>query len=669
MSPKYWSVAVNAPLMEALTYLDNKDIEGIKPGVFVEVPLGKRRATGLVLRDSAAPSEFVAKPIAAVLPESFEVDEGYLRWIEWIAQYYFFPVGQVASLILPPLLKKGTRKKKNLFESVPKGVAEPLRLTEEQENCIKAIQQHVGFKTHLLFGVTGSGKTEVYLNLFSKTLEQGRSGLFLVPEISLTPQLVRRFVQRFGDNVGVIHSHLTDRERTDQWWDMVEEKKKILIGARSALFCPLKNLGLIVLDEEHEPSFKQEERLKYHARDAAIRLGQIRGCPVVLGSATPSLESWNNVKEGKFEIHRMSSRVESRKMPNVEIVDLKDVKKTDDLPFWLSQNLHDGIVSSLQKREQVALFLNRRGVANIVLCPLCGKTEGCPNCDISLTLHSRTHLICHYCDFHKPLPEACSTCREGQLTPLGLGTEKVEEDIRRSFPQARVARADRDEITSREDLESLISNMENGEIDILIGTQMIAKGLDFARLNLVGLVLADVGFNLPDFRASERSFQLLVQVSGRSGRHLAADQDPGKVIVQTYNPEHPSLQYAQFTDYEGFAGYELQNRKELGYPPTGRLVSIRLQSQKLGAVEEACHRLLHRAELLKTKDPRFQELELLGPTQAALAKLRGYFRFHMLIKAKNVTVLHLFLKRLSYKTDWLPSGVRWMLDVDPIHLL
>jgi primosomal protein N' (replication factor Y) len=464
----------------------------------------------------------------------------------------------------------------------------PPVMTEEQHASFESISKFKTFSSHLVFGVTGSGKTEIYLRLLEKVLEEGKTGIVLVPEISLTPQLIQRFSRRFGDKIAALHSQLTDRERTTQWWDIIEGRKRILVGARSALFCPIQNLGLIIVDEEHEPSYKQDEKLKYNGRDAAVMLAKQADCPIVLGSATPSLETWKNAVEKKYHLHTLKNRVANRSLPDMLVVDLREEKASEEaqklkeekyshLPFWMSPLLFEKMRSTLDDGYQAALFLNRRGVAQMVLCPACGHTRECPNCDINLTLHHHTHLVCHYCDYHESLKNKCPDCSEGHLEAMGLGTELLENDLAKLFPDKKIARADRDEIQTRTDLEDLILGMEEGTIDILVGTQMIAKGLDFPKLKLVGLVLADVGFNLPDFRATERSFQLITQMSGRSGRHVKPGESPGTVVIQTYNPEHESLVFAQKHDFEGFAQQELNNRSALSYPPVGKLLGFRLQ--------------------------------------------------------------------------------------------
>ncbi|MFP5520227.1 MAG: primosomal protein N', partial [Bdellovibrionia bacterium] len=552
-------------------------------------------------------------------------------------------------------------------------------LTREQAQAIETIRLNEGFATHLLLGVTGSGKTEVYLRLLENVLARGKTGLVLVPEISLTPQLIQRFARRFGDKIAALHSQLTDRERTNQWWEVVSGQKQILIGARSALFCPIPNLDLIVVDEEHEPSFKQEEKLKYHGRDAAVMMGKLLNIPVVLGSATPSLETWNNVLEKRYKLHELKNRVGDRALPEVKVVDLR--KSEDDeqekdrkkyythLPFWLSPELYEEINYTLANKEQVALFLNRRGLAQMVLCPACGHTVQCPNCDINLTLHAGAHLVCHYCDYHENFKTKCSDCREGELEAIGLGTELIEKDLARLYPEASIARADRDEISNRAELEELVSKMEDGSTDILVGTQMIAKGLDFPKLKVVGLILADVGFNLPDFRATERSFQLITQMSGRAGRHVKEGERAGQVFIQTYNTEHESVTFSVKHDFFGFAEHELEVRKALNYPPFGRLAGVRVQGAKLDQAERMSQLFAHRCRQLKEQFKIYNEIEVLGPAEAPLAKLRNQFRFHVLIKAPNAQLLNTFCRQALGTEDWIVAGVKISVDVDPMNLL
>lgn len=673
-----WRVAVDVPLPEPLTY---KFSENIQRGQLVNVPLARRRVKGLVLGNAEKTSDFEVKEIESIDSEYAPLPEPFIKWLEWLSQYYIHPIGQVVQSAFPPLKKTEKMRQSKRAPVVPQLESDTaLDLTKEQRTCFESISKFNNFSTHLLFGVTGSGKTEVYLRLLDNVLKSGKRGLVLVPEISLTPQLIQRFARRFGDKIAAMHSQLTEREKTNQWWDIVEGRKSILIGARSALFCPIENLGLIIVDEEHEPSFKQDEKLKYNARDAAVMMGKMMNCPVVLGSATPSLETWKNAQDGKYHLHTLRHRVANRSLPEVEVIDLRKQKTDDDkqkkikekfshLPFWMSPNLYERMEEVLARGDQAALFLNRRGVAQMVLCPACGHTRECPNCDISLTLHAHSHLICHYCDYHENFKTKCPDCHEGELKAIGLGTELLESDLTRLFPDKKIARADRDEIQNRVHLEDLIANMESGEIDILVGTQMIAKGLDFPKLKLVGLVLADVGFNLPDFRATERSFQLITQMSGRSGRHVKEGESPGLVIIQTFNTEHDSITFARNHDFEGFAQHELEIRSQLQYPPIGRLVSIRIQGTHLGKVEETASLLARRARALKTHFSQYSRIEILGPAEAPLSKLRGQFRFHLLIKSSQNSSVNSFSRQLLGNQDWIPSGIRILIDIDPMSLL
>lgn len=685
MSEVLIRVAVDAPLYQALTY-QWKFSTAPTRGLSVRVPLGRRETTGVILSpptvgDSEA-SDYKLKAVNSLFEDERPILPGpFLDWLEWLADYYVHPIGHVTALAFPPLKKakkllSGEKRKSKRAPVIAEMAATAApKLMPEQTKVCADIKTEGGFAVHLIHGVTGSGKTEIYMHLLEKVITKNKTGLMLVPEIALTPQLVNRFVGRFGDKVAVIHSHLTPREKTNQWWAMQSGEKKILIGARSALFCPIPDLGLIVIDEEHEGSYKQEEKLKYHARDAAVMLGKHFDIPVILGSATPSLESWHNSQTGKYTYHQLKNRVSDRPLPQTEVVDLRVERKNKkdnfvELPYWLSESLHAKIAETLEKKEQVALFLNRRGVAQSVLCGECGFIHMCPNCAISLTLHSKRNLVCHYCDYAELMQEICPHCKQGEIVALGLGTEQIETDLGKLFPEAKLARADRDEVQNREELESMISKMENRETDILIGTQMIAKGLDFTGLTLVGLVLADVGFNMPDFRAVERSYQLLTQVSGRSGRHV---EDGGQVVIQTYNPEYEALQMVLHGNFKQFADGELKVREELNYPPFGRLAGIRIQSTKDDRAHHTAEQLALRAERLKKTNENYRDIQILGPAPAPLHKLRGKFRYHVLLKAaqkaNQANRLSQFCKQLLGDQKWVAAGTKVQVDVDPIHLM
>lgn len=677
-SENVWKVAVEAPLPFALSYGVPDDLQNdarLKRGQCVNVPLGKRTVAGVLLGPGEVDGSFAIKNIVGFEESRPILPETFLQWIEWLARYYIHPIGSVVESIFPPLAKATKARQASRKASVTPELQrdQPHELTAEQRQVIGDIQNKSGFHVHLVHGVTGSGKTEIYMRLLQDVVARGQQGIVLVPEISLTPQLIERFSRRLGNAVAVIHSHLTPREKTDQWWAMLEGKKQILIGARSALFCPLPQLGMIVVDEEHESSFKQDEKLKYHARDAAIMLAKYSNCPIVLGSATPSLESWHNARAGRFELHQLKARVADRLLPEIEVVDMREErdqrKQTGalDLPFWMSKALYSALSETLDKGQQAALFLNRRGVAQAVVCPACGFTPECPNCAVKLTLHGRSHLLCHYCDYHQSMTEHCSNCPDGEPKPIGVGTESVENDLAKLFPSKRIARMDRDEISTREDLEEIIRRVENRDVDILVGTQMIAKGLDFPGLTLVGLVMADVAFNLPDFRASERSFQLLTQVAGRSGRHL--DSGRGRVLIQTYNPDHPSILYTCQHDFEGFAQFELGFREALGYPPFHRLAGFRIQGMDLDKVTKTSRQLRSHAERLKQSSALFAHVEILGPAQAPLAKLRNQFRWQLVVKAPDPTTLGGFCRALTNDQEWIPAGIKISADIDAVHLL
>lgn len=680
MNPKklYVQVAVKAPLMDALTYeVSLLDFPNICLGMSVEVPLGKRKVIGLVVSSStelAKENTFKVKSIIGISQERPILNQNIIKWLVWLSDYYRHPIGQVCEMIYPPLKKKGRSSSKKIIVPEIDEAYTPPDLNEIQKSIVSEIRQSDSFGAHYLYGVTGSGKTEVYIDLIKACLQKGKSAFFLVPEISLTPQLIFRFAQKVGKDIAVIHSHLTDREKTDQWWLALEGKKKLLIGARSALFCPLPNLGLIILDEEHESSFKQDEKLKYHARDAALMRASIEQCPVIMGSATPSIEAWNNIKIGKYKVYPMKQRIKNIPLPNFEVVNIQQEKNApklysdQNIPFWMSKRLFDELSIALDKNEQAALFLNRRGLAKTVINPVSGESPKCPNCEISLCLHSGHYVVCHYCDYSVAVSKIQEDLGGEELVPLGLGTELIEKDLQVLFSHKKIARADRDEISNRADLEALIESMEKGDIDILVGTQMIAKGLDFKNLNLVGIVLADIGFNMPDFRALEKSFQLITQVGGRAGRHLK--EGAGRVIVQTFSPENQALKYAVERNFEDFANYELNMRKKLFYPPFSKMVRIRFESERLEVLLDALDLVEKRYKDLSQKNSEYSKLQKLGPAQSPLAKLRNKYRYFLIIKASDHIVLNKFLKQLCFQSKkWLSSRVKMLIDVDPYNMM
>lgn len=675
MTPKCWDIAVDAPIPQLLTYAEPEDLYGkIEAGASVLVPLRGRKVKGLVVEEHRKESSFVVRPISEVEEQFPPLSPAMMSWLKFLSEYYLYPLGRMVRSVHPPLKKRGRQRKSAKAPVLPEVERDEKKiLTDEQQKVVEALQGDLNkFATHLIFGVTGSGKTEIYLQLIEKVLKEGKQALVLVPEISLTPQLIQRFTARFGAQVSVLHSQLTDREKTDQWWTAVEGHSDVVIGARSALFCPLPRLGLVVVDEEHESSFKQEESLRYHARDAAIMRAKLEGCPILLGSATPSLESWHRAQEGAYTLHTLKQRATGMKLPLVEIIDMKaerqergDLAWNDLRPSWMSHALYHHLARCLESGEQAALFLNRRGVAPAVVGPQTGHSPHCPNCDISLTLHGAQYLVCHYCNYSSTTSREAAALGEEELLPLGLGTEQVEADLKQLFPKARLARADRDEITTREQLEELIRQVEQGDVDFLVGTQMISKGLDFPHLSLVALVLADVGFNLPDFRAVEKSFQLLTQVSGRAGRH----RQQGLVLIQTLNSQHPCLEFVPQHDYESFAAFELQMRQALSYPPWGKLCAFRTLSL---SDSEAHGVSLQLAQASRTwlQREKLDSVEILGPSPCPLAKIRNRYRHQLLLKSSNPRDLRrLSFALLNYFQSLKLSGVQLQVDMDPQNLM
>jgi len=565
------------------------------------------------------------------------------------------------------------KKRKDPGEAPANGP--PLSLTGEQRDAYSAIEQSLGaagFQPFLLYGVTGSGKTEVYLRAMERAREAGKQSLILVPEISLTPQLLDRVNARFPGRVGVLHSALTHGERWREWWRIIRGEVDVVVGARSAIFAPLPALGLIVVDEEHDPSYKQEEGLKYNARDIAVVRAKILGCPVVLGSATPAIESYENCRAERYTLLELTRRVEQRPLPEVTTVDLRDTwaagrpgTNGSKVPL-LSPDLIDALRDNLARRRQSLVFLNRRGFANFLQCRLCGFVLRCDHCTVTLTFHKREHIVlCHHCGWRRPAPETCPHCAADAFLPVGFGTEQLEQEITEFFPDARIARMDRDTTVRRGSHERLIRKWQKGEIDILMGTQMITKGHDVSGVTLVGAVLADLSFNLPDFRAAERTFQLLSQVAGRAGR----GSDPGRVIIQTYNPDHYALQRVLTHDYTGFFADEVAFRRELNYPPFSRLVHLRLEGPKPLEIEGKAKRL---GEWLREECRRnvrsYPDIEVLGPAPAPIVKLRGRFRWQILLKGKLSAPL---LALAAGAQARLPRTAlaRLHVDVDPYNML
>ncbi len=597
--------------------------------------------------------------------------------------------------LLSPLERRGfiqiTRAQtvRNPLGSESIAPTQPLRLNPAQSTAFAEIQKVLTSRTvggvsnpdaehpptFLLHGVTGSGKTEVYMQAMADVLENGKSVIVLVPEISLTPQTASRFVGRFGARVALLHSRLSDGERYDQWHRIQKGEADIVIGPRSAIFAPVQKLGMLIIDEEHSDSYKSDTAPRYHAREVAQKRGALANCPVLLGSATPSLESFHRTRNGSYRLLSLPDRVFDRKMPDVHIVDMRNEFKKGNRTIF-SELLRSSIEERLVRREQIILFLNRRGYATYVFCRTCGYVERCDNCSISLTYHRETQrLVCHHCGSKRPTQQACPQCSSDAIRFFRGGTEAVEEEVHKLYPNARVKRFDADSTARKNAHRQILAEFEQQKIDILIGTQMVSKGLDFPNVTLVGVIAADTALNLPDFRASEQTFSLLTQVAGRSGR---ADLE-GMVVIQTYMPEHYSIEAAQKHDYLDFYAQEVVARDALRYPPFAHVATLLLRGKDEQAVIEAAHAARDQLEIWQTDREHASQLpkavetsvEILGPAPAPLSKIEGKFRWHLLLRSTYPEKIAQLFKRFTDEPPTIikSKAIEFVIDIDPTNTL
>ncbi len=645
---------------------------------------------------TSPPSESISiKPILQQLDAEPLINEDLFQFLEWVANYYFHPIGLVVSEAMPPAIISAYKGRQRAVSkpfkpgtkapefSVWSGKNIPSALTRDQKTALALIEEALElnrYKTFLLHGVTGCGKTEVYIRAAKDVLARGRQVLVLVPEIAMTAQIVGRFLNYFASSLSVLHSGLTPSERRNQWSRIRNGESKIVIGTRSAVFAPLENIGLIVVDEEHDPSYKQDEHLRYHGRDLAVIRGKLSNAVVVLGSATPSLSSMHNVAQGKYQLLSMPQRIAGRPMPEIVIVDRSrkegkisspEIKK----PSWLSTRLYEEMRITFDKGEQVLLFLNRRGFAPYVFCPECGHVFRCKACDVTMTLHRASEkevadvatgrLCCHYCGAEHLAMPVCPKCQGLSAIAAGYGTQRIASELGKLFPEKKIARLDRDTASSRKKMETLLHNFHNRSIDCLVGTQMVTKGHDFPYLTLVGVIAADQSLNFPEYHASERTFQILLQVSGRPGRNTL----PGKVVIQTHNPHHYVFKHLEGHDFDGFAQEEMSRRKALGYPPFGRLINLRFSGKNRKRVETSANlavSILKKAALSYS----FKGLEILGPAPSPLSRIKGRYRYQVLIKGLSLADVRKACSFvLQHKTTLCPSSVKMDLDVDPQRLL
>ncbi|MGI8847420.1 MAG: replication restart helicase PriA [Candidatus Dormibacteria bacterium] len=638
--------------------LEMRDL--VVPGMRVEVPFGKRRLTGLVAA-RVERSDHETRPIGAVLDKAPLLDSHRLGLAQWISERYCSPIGEVVKAMLP----KGIRGARAVTASRrgPRTESHALRvardaepdsapeLTANQRAAVAPLLEAVAAHRHrrvLLHGVTGSGKTEVYLRAIAAVRDQQRQAIVMVPEIALTPQMISRFAARFPRRLAVIHSALTDAERAREWQRARDGLVDVVVGSRSSVFAPLPDLGIIVVDEEDASAYKQDRVPRYHAVEVALELARRLDVPVVLGSATPRVETFYRAHTGDLELATLAARITGRELPPIEVVDLREELRAGNRSP-LSQVLERAVLACQVAGGQSILYLNRRGSASVVLCRGCGEALGCPNCSVSLVYHaSRGRCDCHYCGSSRSLPDVCPHCGSSSIRALGMGTERLQLEVAQRFPSLRLLRMDRDTTQTRDAYFDIYESFRRGDADCLIGTQMIAKGWDLGNVQLVGIVNADTSLHFPDYRSGEVTFSLLTQVAGRAGR----GDEPARVILQTYSPEHYAVRHATSHDYLGFAREEIRVRRDLRFPPYARLVTCTVAHARDGAAEGACRQAVTDLSAILGAEVG---LDVLGPTPAFLHRLRGQHRWQFTIRGEAI----------ERAFPHLPGGRGWSIDVDP----
>jgi primosomal protein N' (replication factor Y) len=657
-------VALEVPVAKLFDYLVD-DSMSASPGDRVVVPFGARDRVGVVIEvgDGSAVASTRLKPVKRILEDAPRLSADWLDQMRFLSSYYQRPLGETVAGALPPRLrslKALPKKRKEAAEAEPPH--SPLYVpgpspNPDQAQAIERIGGAFGsFRTFLLHGITGSGKTEVYLRLIAKVIARGQQALALVPEIGLTPQLEARFRHAFpGARIAVLHSALEETARTHGWLDAARGEAQIVLGTRLAVLTPMPRLGLVVVDEEHDPSFKQQEGLRYSGRDAAIQRAKLAGCPVVLGTATPSLETWQNARAGRYELLTLPARaVPGARLPAVRTVDLR----AEVVEHGLAKTVIEAIRARLARTEQSLVFINRRGYAPVLSCEACGWAAGCKRCSARLVLHSTDRrLRCHHCGAEEAIPRACPTCGNVDLKPLGRGTQRIEETLTGIFPDARILRIDRDNSRKRGELARTLEGIERGEGDILVGTQLLAKGHDFPNLTLVAVLNADSALLSTDYRSAERLFATLAQVGGRSGRR----EQPGEVLIQTRFPGHPMYQALMRHDYAGFAASQLAERESAGFPPFVFEAALRAEATTLAA---SMAFLNAAARLVAVPEG----VQIYDPVAHVITRRAGYERAQLVVQSHSRPALQAFLAEWNAALPAsAPSGLRWHLDVDPIE--
>lgn len=672
------------PLRESFVYGIPADLmEEVRPGCQVVVPFRSRSLRGFVIEVFAGDPPKGLRQIKAL--KGVAVDDRVMELARWAAEYYVAPIGEVLKAAVPsPVTRVRLPARREERSTVPeRGLS--LKPTVRQRAILETVDGNLGhddFEVILLQGVTGSGKTFVYCKAAAGVIEKGGSCLVLVPEISMSTQLVDRFREFFGEEVVISHSGLSASERYLSWLKAGSGEARVVVGARSAVFSPIVNLKLIIVDEEHEPSYKQSDVPRYNARDVAVKRGQMEKCLVLLGTATPSLESYNNALTGKYKMLRLPSRIDSRPMASVKVVDLKSKpaggRPGEEAPasgdgaagspagWLLSETLKSKMKERLERGEQVILFINRRGHSTFVQCRDCGESFRCPRCEVTLTFHTNPHrLFCHYCGYSSGSSDKCPKCSGSNFWFGGVGTQKVESEIKRMFPDVGVLRMDVDSTRRKGSQRSMVETFSSGEASVLLGTQMVAKGFDFPGVTLVGVIYADTQLNLPDFRAAERTFQLLTQVAGRAGRGVL----PGEVIIQTFLPEHPSLKAAAKQDFELFCKGELADRGELFFPPFSRMIDVSFTAIDENEVVQCAARVKRGLEEW-LRGEGIKSVDVMGPAPYPLARLRGKSRWHITLRGGVLPELRTGLGALRAIAEReRPAGMAVGLDVDPLQLM
>jgi primosomal protein N' (replication factor Y) (superfamily II helicase) len=656
-----------------------KDLQDkARVGSQVLAPFGSAKRVGYVVGFVETSDVKGIRDIAEVLSPYPLFSRDSVELAKWMAEYYNSFFITALKTVMPPGMVKiekralKTKRKKPLYPVIVDGklqmtdkwerpAAQKFELTPEQRSALRSIATDIDikkFSVSLLYGVTGSGKTEVYLRAADHVVSAGGGAIILVPEVGLTPQIVERFLEHFGDRLAVYHSEMKDKDRDTVWAQIAGGEKKVVLGTRSAIFTPVKNLELIVLDEEYENTYKQEQNPRYHAREVAFTLAKKLNASVVLGSASPSIETYYHAKSGDYKLLELPKRIDDRPLPPVVLVDMRDELKSGNYNV-LSKKLKEELKATMLKKEQAILFINRRGYFSFVMCRTCGHTIQCPKCSSSLIYYMEAkELRCNHCNYTSAAPVICPECQSTQIKFFGAGTQKIEQEVARVVPSARILRLDRDTVTNKGSYEAIIRSFIDGSADILIGTQMVTKGLDIGSVTLVGVVAADIGLNLPDFRAAEHTFQLITQVAGRAGRHKLA----GKVIVQTYNPEHYAIMFASKHDYGGFYEEEIKTREALGYPPFGSLINLIIQGENEKTVEQVS------GDLARNLKKRLSGAEAFGPAKAPIEKLKGSFRYQVIIKGDNIDGMRKTVVE-TLKHIVKLNGVRISVDIDPYNML